>query len=486
MELFRKKSLGMFQHNLAQSSLKKGLNAIDITLLGLGIIIGTGIFVLTGVVAADYAGPGIMLSFVLAGITCAFVALAYSELAAALPVAGSGYTYTYSTLGEIVAWLVGWGLILEYSVGSATVAVGWSAYLSGLLKSTGFHLPQALTAGPMEGGLINLPAMLIVGIITLLLIRGTKESARVNKILVFIKVAAIFIFLFLAAPSVEPANWVPVLPFGWHGVSAGTAVIFFSYIGFDCIATAAEETNNPNRDMPIGIIASLLICTLLYIAVSAVLTGVVPYSDLNNAEPVAYVLRHLGYSFGSALVGTGALCGLSTVILVFLFAQSRVFFAMSRDGLLPKSFSKVNAKTGTPVEVTLIVGTLVAIMAGLTPIHVIAEMTSAGTLFAFICSLLGVMILRKRHPELPRPFRCPALYPMATLGIVFCGYIFSNLSVHTFMLFGGWLFAGLLIYLFYGHKHSVLSVGSEAHRRYRAQVEASETFGAGTTAASES
>ena len=249
MELFRKKSLGMFQHNLAQSSLKKGLNAIDITLLGLGIIIGTGIFVLTGVVAADYAGPGIMLSFILAGITCAFVALAYSELAAALPVAGSGYTYTYSTLGEIVAWLVGWGLILEYSVGSATVAVGWSAYLSGLLKS------------------------------------------RVNKILVFIKVAAIFIFLFLAAPSVEPVNWVPVLPFGWHGVSAGTAVIFFSYIGFDCIATAAEETNNPNRDMPIGIIASLLICTLLYIAVSAVLTGVVPYSDLNNAEPVAYVLR---------------------------------------------------------------------------------------------------------------------------------------------------------------------------------------------------
>ena len=476
MSFLRTKPIAAFQHDLAHSSLKKGLNAMDITLLGLGIIIGTGIFVLTGVVAAEYAGPGIMLSFILAGITCGFVAMAYSELAAALPVAGSGYTYTYSTLGELIAWLVGWGLILEYSVGSATVAVGWSAYLSGLLKSAGTPLPAWLTSGPWEGGLVNLPAMLIVAVITLLLIRGITESSRVNKILVFVKVSAIFIFLFLAAPHIEPSNWVPVLPFGWHGVSAGTAVIFFSYIGFDCIATAAEETKNPNRDMPIGIIASLGICTLLYILVSATLTGVVPYTALDNAEPVAYVLRYLGYSFGSALVGTGALCGLSTVILVFLYAQSRAFFAMSRDGLLPRFFSRVNPKTNTPVTVTIVVGSIVAVMAGLTPINIIAEMTSAGTLFAFSCSLLGVMVLRKKYPELPRPFRCPWLYTMATLGFIFCVYIFLNLSLHTFEFFFTWLAIGGLIYWLYGRRHSALEVGSLAYQvhqsGYRADARA--------------
>lgn len=474
MQILRTKPIAAFQQDIATSGLKKSLGALDITLLGLGIIIGTGIFVLTGVVAAEYSGPGIMLSFVLAGITCAFVAMAYSELAAALPVAGSGYTYTYSTLGEIVAWLVGWGLVLEYSVGSATVAVGWSAYLIGLLKSAGIYLPQALTAGPMEGGTVNLPAMLIVWFITGLLVRGIQESARVNKILVFVKVTAIFLFLFFAAPSIDPANWQPFLPYGWHGVSAGTAIIFFSYIGFDCIATAAEETKNPNRDMPIGIISSLTICTLLYMAVSATLTGVVPYTELNNAEPVAYVLRHLGYSFGSALVGTGALCGLSTVILVFLYAQSRAFFAMSRDGLLPELFSKVHPKYNTPVEITLIVGTLVSLMAGFTPIDIIAEMTSAGTLFAFICSLAGVMMLRKKHPELKRPFKCPALYPMATLGLIFCAYIFSNLSAHTFELFGTWLTVGLIIYFTYGRVHSALRPGSRAHAAHAARVAAAE------------
>lgn len=474
MQILRTKPIAAFQQDIATSGLKKSLGALDITLLGLGIIIGTGIFVLTGVVAAEYSGPGIMLSFVLAGITCAFVAMAYSELAAALPVAGSGYTYTYSTLGEIVAWLVGWGLVLEYSVGSATVAVGWSAYLIGLLKSAGIYLPQALTAGPMEGGTVNLPAMLIVWFITGLLVRGIQESARVNKILVFVKVTAIFLFLFFAAPSIDPANWQPFLPYGWHGVSAGTAIIFFSYIGFDCIATAAEETKNPNRDMPIGIISSLTICTLLYMAVSAALTGVVPYTELNNAEPVAYVLRHLGYSFGSALVGTGALCGLSTVILVFLYAQSRAFFAMSRDGLLPELFSKVHPKYNTPVEITLIVGTLVSLMAGFTPIDIIAEMTSAGTLFAFICSLAGVMMLRKKHPELKRPFKCPALYPMATLGLIFCAYIFSNLSAHTFELFGTWLVVGLIIYFTYGRVHSALRPGSRAHAAHAARVAAAE------------
>ncbi len=461
MNIFRTKPIEEYLHNIQQSHLKKTLTAFDITMLGLGIIIGTGIFVLTGVVAAKYAGPAIMLSFVLAGITCAFVAMAYSELAAALPVAGSGYTYAYSTLGEFFAWAVGWGLILEYSVGAATVAIGWSAYFNGLLKAAGIHLPQALTAGPFDGGIINLPAIAIILIITGLLIRGMHESAKVNRILVFIKVAAIFIFLFIAAPNINPANWEPFMPFGWSGVSAGTAIIFFAYIGFDCIATAAEEAKNPNRDMPIGIIMSLLICTLLYIAVSAALTGVVPYPELDTAEPVAYVLRYLGHNFGSALVGTGALCGLSTVILVFIYAQTRAFFAMSRDGLLPNVFSQVHPKYGTPVKITILVGVCVAALASFTPIHVIAEMTSAGTLFAFLCSLVGVVLLRRRHPELNRPFKCPALYFMATIGFIFSAYIFLNLSAHTFELFGFWLTIGLIIYASYGYKHSHLNISEK-------------------------
>jgi APA family basic amino acid/polyamine antiporter len=456
MSIFRRKPISDYLKNMEKSKLKKTLTALDITVMGLGVTIGTGIFVLTGVVAARYAGPGVMLSFVLAGITCVFVALAYSELASELPVAGSGYTYTYGSLGEIFAWIVGWGLVMEYTIGSAAVSVGWGAYFAGLLKSGGILIPEIFLHSPVEGGIVNLPSMVIVWVITGCLLLGMRESARVNRVLVLIKIVVIFTFLFLAGPKVDTMNYTPFLPFGWNGVSAGAAIIFFAYIGFDCVATAAEETKNPARDMPIGIVLSLLLCTVLYVAVCAVLTGVVPYYTLNNAEPVTFVLRAIGYNFGSALVGTGALCGLTTVVMVLMYSQTRAFYAMSRDGLLPAVFSDIDEKSGVPVKVTYIVGFVVSLLAGFTPIDIIAEMTSAGTLFAFFCAVSGVLVLRKTYPDLYRPFRCPALPVLAPLGILFCAYLFYNLSIYTHMLFFSWLFIGLFIYGFYGYKHSHL------------------------------
>ena len=323
-----------------------------------------------------------MLSFLIASVTCGFVSMTYSELASMVPVAGSAYAYAYTSVGEFFAWLVGWNLVLEYSVGASAVAGGWSAYAVGLLKTAGIDLPSAYTAVPADGGIVNLPAVLITLFLSTLLIRGVHESVTVNKALVGVKLLAIFIFLFLAAPSVDVTNWEPFLPFGWAGVSAGAAVIFFAYLGVDSVATAAEETRNPARDMPIGIIASLVVCTLLYVGVTAVMTGNVPYAQLDNAEPVAYVLRELGYRFGSALVGTGAIAGLTTVLLVMMYAQTRAFFAMSRDGLIPQAVCKIHPRYATPHRITVIVGLGVALISGFTPIHVVAEMCSVGTLFA--------------------------------------------------------------------------------------------------------
>ena len=395
-----------------------------------------------------------MLSFLLASIACGFVSMAYSELASMVPVAGSAYAYAYTSVGEFFAWLVGWNLVLEYSVGASAVAGGWSAYVVGLLKTAGIELPAAWTTVPADGGIVNLPAVLITLFLTCLLVRGVRESVTVNKVLVGVKLAAIFLFLFLAAPSVDPANWEPFMPFGFSGVSAGAAVIVFAYLGVDSIATAAEETKNPAHDMPTGIIASLLICTVLYIAVTAVMTGNVPYTELDNAEPVAFVLRELGYRFGSALVGTGAIAGLTTVLLVMMYAQTRAFFAMSRDGLIPQSVCKIHPRFATPHRITIIVGIAVAIISGFTPINVIAEMCSVGTLFAFIISSIGVMVMRRKYPDLPRPFRCPAIYVVGTLAIVSCGYIMYNLSSMTWERFWVWSALGILIYFLYGYRHS--------------------------------
>lgn len=456
MQMLRTKPIEALLEGARNKSLHKTLGAWDLVLLGIGCIIGTGIFVLTGVAAAKYAGPALMLSFVLSGLACTFAALAYAELSAMVPIAGSAYTYTYASLGEILAWIVGWNLILEYSVGASTVAAGWSGYAVGLLKSAGVNLPLAFTATPLDGGIVNLPAMLIAGIITFLLYRGTRESARVNNILVYIKVTTVFVFLLLAGPKVNVANWEPFMPFGFSGVAAGAAIIFFAYIGFDAVATAAEECKDPNRDLPRGIIGSLIICTVLYIVVAAVLTGVVPYHQLNNAEPVAYALRAVGSNIGSALVGTGAICGITTVLLVLMYGQARVFFAMSRDGLIPAKICKVHPKYGTPHIITLIAGIAVALISGFTPIGIIAELTNIGTLFAFVIAAIGVMVLRKTKPDLKRPFRCPAVNIIAPLAVVSCTYLMLNLPVETWIRFGVWSLIGFGVYFAYGYKHSEL------------------------------
>ena len=443
-------------YEASNTSLRRTLGALDVVMLGVGIIIGTGIFVLTGVAAAQYAGPALMLSFVIASVTCAFVSLAYAELASMVPVSGSAYTYTYASMGEFLAWLVGWNLILEYSVGASAVAGGWSAYFVGLLKSGGIDIPKTFTAVPADGGLVNLPAVMITLLLTYLLVRGIRESTRVNKILVAVKFGAIFLFLFLAGPKVDVMNWQPFMPFGFAGVSAGAAVIFFAYLGFDSVATAAEETKNPTRDMPIGIIGSLVICTVLYIAVSGVMTGVVHYELLDTAEPVTFVLRQLGYHFGSAVVGTGALAGLTTVLLVMMYAQTRAFFAISRDGLIPQKLCKTHPRYGTPHVVTVLVGVGVALISGFTPIHLVAEMCSSGTLFAFIVASIGVVVMRRKYPDAERPFKCPAVYLVAACAVLSCAYVMYNLAFMTWIRFIVWSILGIIIYFLYGYTHSRL------------------------------
>lgn len=459
---FRMKSVASLIAQTDRQTLRRSLGAFDLFIMGVGVIIGTGIFVLTGVAAAQYAGPGIILSFAFSAVACAFICLAYSELAAALPAAGSSYAYSYAAAGEFVAWMVGWNLILEYTVGASAVASGWSAYLTGILKAGGVILPHAITAVPHDGGIVNLPAVLIIAFLTLLLVLGMKESVRLSRILVFIKLGAIFLFLLLATPSVDPGNWVPFLPFGFGGITAGTAIIFLAYIGFDSLATAAEETKNPQRNMPIGIISSLVVCTILYMSVSAVLTGVVPYTELNNAEPVTYVLRKIGYNFGSAIVGVGAIAGLTTVCLVLIYAQTRAFFAMARDGLIPSGICKVHPKYGTPHIATIGVGTVIAVITGFTPIGVVAEMCNIGTLFAFIVTSACVLILRRTQPDLPRPFRCPAANIVAPLAIITSIIIMLSLPAATWIRFIVWSLIGTGVYAFYGYRRSVLRAGEPA------------------------
>lgn len=457
MNIFRTKSINMLKESATEKGLKKSLGAMDLVLLGVGCIIGTGIFVLTGVAAAKYAGPGIMLSFVISGLACAFAALAYAELAAIVPIAGSAYTYSYAALGEIIAWTVGWNLVLEYSVGSSAVAAGWSGYMVGLLKAGGIELPKALTAVPADGGIVNLPAVLISLFLSFLLVRGTKESVTLNKVLVVIKLVAVFIFLALAGPKVNPANWSPLMPYGFSGVAAGAAIIFFAYIGFDAVATAAEECRNPQKDLPAGIVGSLIVCTVLYIAVAGVLTGVVPYQELNNAEPVAYALRAIGYNFGSALVGTGAIAGITTVLLVLMYGQTRIFFAMSRDGLIPASICKIHPKYGTPHVITMAAGIAVALISGFTPIGIIAELTNIGTLFAFVVAAIGVFVLRYTRPDIERSFKCPAVPLVAPLAVLSCGYLMFNLPVETWIRFGVWSVIGLVVYFVYSYRNSTLN-----------------------------
>ncbi|MBR8660454.1 amino acid permease [Brevibacillus sp. NL20B1] len=460
-QFLRKKSISQMleQTESKHGSLRKTLGAFDLTMLGIGAIIGTGVFVLTGVAAAKYAGPALVLSFVLAGLACVFAALCYAEFASTVPVSGSAYTYSYAAFGELVAWILGWDLILEYGVASAAVASGWSGYAQGLLAGFDIYLPTALTSAydPAKGTIIDLPAVLITGIITALLMMGTRESARFNNLMVFIKVAVILLFLVVGVGYVKPDNWSPFMPFGFAGVATGAATVFFAFIGFDAVSTAAEEVRNPQRNMPIGIIASLLICTFLYIAVSLVLTGIVPFDQLNVKNPVAFAMQFVQQDWVAGFISLGAITGITTVLLVMMYGQTRLFFAMSRDGLLPGVFSRVNEKRQVPRQSTMIVGALVALFSGLLPLHKLAELTNIGTLFAFIVVSAGVMVLRKTNPGLRRAFRVPLVPLVPILAILFCGYLIYSLPSSTKIGFLLWLVVGAVVYLAYGRRHSKLA-----------------------------
>jgi len=455
-DIFRKKSIkSLLEGTQGEQSLKKALGSFELTMLGIGAIVGSGIFVLTGVAAAKFSGPALVLSFIVAGFACTFAALCYAEFAAMIPVAGSAYTYGYASLGEIWAWTIGWDLILEYAVAIGAVAIGWSGYIVNLLKNIGIFLPESLVNSPLDGGIVNLPAMLIIGVISLLLITGVQESAKFNNIIVAIKLGIIFLFIFLAVGHVKPANWHPFMPYGFSGVLQGAAYVFFAYIGFDAVSTAAEEVKNPQKDLPKGIITSLLICTVLYIIVSAILTGVVPYLNyMNTAAPVAFALEQIGINWGSALVSVGAVFGLTSVLLVMMFGQTRIFFAMSRDGLLPEVIGGINKKTKTPVNSTIIVGVATALIAGFLPIGIVSELTNIGTLAAFIIVSLGIIALRKKRPDINRPFKCPLVPITPIISALACLGLICQLQTATKIRFVVWFVLGIIVYFIYGIHHS--------------------------------
>jgi APA family basic amino acid/polyamine antiporter len=472
--LFKTKSIeqlvGDAEHGA--KALRRTLTAFDLTMLGIGAIIGTGIFVLTGTAAANQAGPAIVLSYVLAGVACGFAALCYAEFAAMIPIAGSAYTYSYATLGEIFAWMIGWDLILEYAVGSMTVAIGWSGYFQRILAGFGVHLPVWMSAAPgaAEGSIVNLPAIIIVLAIMVLLVVGVRESARFNAVMVAIKLAAVLFFIVAGFTYVKPENWSPFAPYGWSGVMTGAAVVFFAYIGFDAVSTTAEEAKNPSRDLPIGIIMSLVICTILYLVVSAILSGIVPVVQFKadaqflNA-PVGYALSVINQDWAAGLVSAGAVAGITSVLLVMLMSQPRIFFSMSRDQLLPAGVSKVHPKFKTPYITTIITCVVVAIAAGLIPIQVVGEMTSIGTLFAFVVVSVAVLVLRQKRPDAHRPFKVAGGPIIPILGTLSCLYLMVSLSVMTWVRFLVWLDLGLLIYWFYGRTHSSLRDPRESLRQ---------------------
>ncbi|HHY97620.1 MAG TPA: amino acid permease [Firmicutes bacterium] len=457
MGLWSKKSVETLRRDSAyhKSALKRNLGPTDLTALGIGAIIGTGIFVLTGVAAARYAGPAVLISFMISGTAAGLAALCYAELASMVPVAGSAYTYSYIALGEIIAWVIGWNLILEYAVSAGAVSIGWSGYFVNLLRAAGIHLPRWATASPLSGGVANLPAGIIALAITALLVFSTRESSHANKLIVAIKLAAVLFFIGIGIFHIKPSNWTPFAPYGWSGVMRGSAIVFFAYIGFDAVATAAEEVKRPQRDLPIGLIASLGISTILYILVTVILTGVVNYRRLDTPAPVAFALLQAGVPWGTAIVSVGALTGLTSVLLVTIFAQSRVFFAMPRDGLLPAAFTKIHRKFGTPYMVTIVTGIVVALIGMLLPIGMVAELANIGTLTAFVLVSIGILILRKTQPNLPRPFKTPFMPYTPILTIIFCGYLAANLPRLTWVRFVLWLIIGMFIYFLYGRNHSL-------------------------------
>ncbi|MEF2968267.1 amino acid permease [Paenibacillus sp. M1] len=462
MSFFRKKSItSMLEEKTAagEGGLKKELTAFDLTMLGVGCVVGTGIFVLTGVAAAQHAGPGLILSFVLAGIVCAFCALCYAEFASMVPVSGSAYTYSYATFGEIVAWVLGWDLILEYGFAASMVASGWSGYFQGLLSGFGLDLPKALSSAfnPAEGTYLDVPAVLIVLLLTFIVSRGAKESTRLNSIMVILKVAVILLFIVVGVFYVKPSNWTPFMPFGFSGVVTGAATAFLAYIGFDVVATAAEEVKNPQKDLPRGIIWSLVVCSLLYVLVTAVLTGIVPYYLLNVKNPVAFALQFIHQDWVAGFISLGAIVGITTVLFVLLFGQTRLFYAIGRDGLLPEKLSRLHPKTGAPSVSTWVTGSVVAVFAGLIPLDRLADLVSIGTLFAFISVSIGIIILRKTRPDLQRSFKVPLVPWIPLIAVLTCGYLLISLPGITWIAFLVWMAIGLIVYFTYSHKHSHLS-----------------------------
>src|SRR5687767_14561213 len=503
MGIWSKKSVAMLQAEAAgpetEHTLKRALGALNLTTLGIGAIIGAGIFVLTGTAAAQYAGPAIVYSFILAGLGCLFAGLCYAEFAAMIPIAGSAYTYGYATLGELVAWIIGWDLILEYLFGAATVAVGWSGYFSAFMNELGFRIPVQFTGAPLSvaggfnlvpsqicfnpttnevisvaagqtcqystvQGVVNLPAMVLVGLVTALLVLGIRESARFNNIIVIVKLAIVLLVIGFGFMYVNSDNWHPFVPenqgtygqFGWSGIVRGAGVIFFAYIGFDAVSTAAQEAKNPQRDMPIGILGSLAICTVLYILMSLVMTGLTSYTNLDVPHPVFVAIDAAGpaLSWLTPIINIGAIAGLASVVLVMLMAQPRIFYTMSRDGLLPPVFGKIHPKFKTPYITTIVTGVVCALIAGAFPIALLGELVSIGTLLAFVIVSAGIIVLRRVSPDLQRPFKTPLVPLVPILAILICGYMMYSLPADTWIRLFVWLALGLAIYFLYGKAHS--------------------------------
>jgi APA family basic amino acid/polyamine antiporter len=468
MNLFATKSIkALLAEAEGEKSLKRSLSALSLVALGIGAIIGAGIFTLTGVAASTHAGPAMVYSFILAAIGCTFAGLCYSEFSTMIPIAGSAYTYSYATMGELVAWIIGWALVLEYAVGAATVAVSWAATFDSILLSFGTEVPRSMVASPFapQPGSVNLLAVIIICAISGILIRGISESAKFNDVIVILKVTVVIFFIGIGYFFINYANYHPFLPantgqfgaFGWSGVLAGAGQIFFAYIGFDAVSTAAQEAKNPKRDMPIGIIGSLAICTVLYILYSLVLTGIVNYKDLNVAAPLAVAVDHMkGLPWIGFLMKLGSLCGLTSVMLVMLLGQSRVFYSMSNDGLLPKIFSDVHPKFRTPWKSNLLLMVFVSLGAAFIPIDRLGNLTSIGTLFAFVVVCIGILIMRKKQPDLPRPFRTPWVPLVPILGVVVNLALMAGLGAITWAAFLIWMAVGLVIYFSYSRKRSLI------------------------------